>query len=132
MSSTATAPWLGPAAVPILAPALKARARARGRRRAAALLGVRRSVVLRTATDRRSDGCMAAAGDKNVGIMGGADVIRLAFAAGQVDELAVAIAPVILGSGKRLFEGFDATVGLEHVDVRQSRWVTHLRYRMLR
>lgn len=75
---------------------------------------------------------MAAAGDKNVGIMGGADVIRLAFAAGQVDELAVAIAPVILGSGKRLFEGFDATVGLEHVDVRQSPWVTHLRYRMLR
>jgi hypothetical protein len=38
---------------------------------------------------------------------------------------------VVLGSGKRLFEGFDKTVGLEQVSAIQSPWVTHLRYRVV-
>lgn len=73
-----------------------------------------------------------AAGDRNVGIMGGADVIRQALDGGHVDELVVSIAPVVLGGGKRLFEGFDKTVGLEQVSALQSPWVTHLRYRVQR
>jgi dihydrofolate reductase len=72
-----------------------------------------------------------AAEPKDVGIMGGADVIRQALAAGHVDELVVSVAPVVLGSGKRLFEGFDNDVELEQVGVVQSPWVTHLRYRVL-
>jgi dihydrofolate reductase len=72
------------------------------------------------------------AGDKQIAIMGGADVIRQALDAGQVDELVVSIAPVILGSGKRLFEGFDETVGLEQISALQSPWVTHLSYRVVR
>ena len=71
-----------------------------------------------------------AAEPKDVGIMGGADVIRQALAAGHVDELVVSVAPVVLGSGKRLFEGFDKDVELEQVGVVQSPWVTHLRYRV--
>lgn len=71
-----------------------------------------------------------AAGDKDVGIMGGADTIRQALASGHVDELVVTIAPVLLGGGKRLFEGFDRSVDLEQVDARQSDWATHLRYRI--
>ena len=38
--------------------------------------------------------------------MGGADLIRQALAAGLVDELTIIIAPVTLGAGKRLFDGF--------------------------
>jgi dihydrofolate reductase len=72
-----------------------------------------------------------AAEPRDVGIMGGADVIRQALAAGHVDELVVSVAPVVLGSGKRLFEGFDKDVELEPVGVVQSPWVTHLRYRVL-
>jgi dihydrofolate reductase len=72
-----------------------------------------------------------AAEPRDVGIMGGADVIRQALAAGHVDELVVSVAPVVLGSGKRLFEGFDKDVELEQVGVVQSPWVTHLRYRVL-
>jgi dihydrofolate reductase len=72
-----------------------------------------------------------AAGAKDVSIMGGADLIRQALASGDVDELVVSIAPVVLGSGKRLFEGFDKTVGLEQVSAIQSPWVTHLRYRVV-
>ena len=73
-----------------------------------------------------------AAGEKDVAIMGGADVIRQALDGGHVDELNVSIAPVILGSGKRLFEGFERTVGLEHIGVLQSPWATHVRYRIVR
>ena len=72
------------------------------------------------------------AGDKQIVIMGGADVIRQALAGGHLDELFVSVAPVILGGGKRLFEGFEKTVGLEQISVRQSPWVTHLRYRVER
>ena len=49
-------------------------------------------------------------------------------AGGHVDVLAVTIAPVVLGGGKRLFEGFDRSVDLQQVDARQSKWATHLRY----
>ena len=53
-----------------------------------------------------------AAGDGDVGVGGGADVIRQALAAGKVDELVISTAPVILGAGKRLFEGFDRDIDL--------------------
>jgi dihydrofolate reductase len=64
--------------------------------------------------------------------MGGADVIRQALVAGLVDELAIIVAPVILGGGKRLFEGFEQTVELEHVGVRQSPFATFIEYRVVR
>jgi dihydrofolate reductase len=73
-----------------------------------------------------------AAGGKDVSVMGGADVIRQALAAGLVDELAITIAPVVLGAGKRLFDGFDRSLDLEHVGVRQSPWATHITYRVAR
>jgi hypothetical protein len=42
----------------------------------------------------------------------------------------VTIAPVVLGGGKRLFEGFDRSIDLQQMDARQSDWATHLRYRV--
>jgi dihydrofolate reductase len=72
-----------------------------------------------------------AAGDRDVHIMGGADVIRQALAAGVVDELTIITAPVVLGGGKRLFEGFDRTVELEQLGVRQSSLATFADYRVL-
>lgn len=65
-----------------------------------------------------------AAGGKDVHVMGGADVIRQALAAGLIDELTMIIAPVILGGGKRLFEGFSSSSDLEHLGVRQSQYAT--------
>jgi dihydrofolate reductase len=69
---------------------------------------------------------------KDVSVMGGADVIRQSIRAGLVDELWISIAPVILGSGKRLFEGFNEDVTLEHIRVRQSPLATHIGYRVVR
>ena len=73
-----------------------------------------------------------AAGDKDVSIMGGADVIRQALEADLVDELSIVVAPVILGGGKRLFEGFSKSVELEHLGVRQSPFATFIDYRVRR
>ena len=72
------------------------------------------------------------AGDKDVNVMGGGDVIRQALAAGLVDELTIVIAPVILGGGKRLFDGFTTSIELEHLGVRQSPLATFVDYRVRR
>lgn len=74
------------------------------------------------------DRAKAAAGEKDVHLMGGADVIRQGLAAGLVDELTVIIAPVVLGGGKRLFEGFGRDLELEHKGVRQSTHATFIDY----
>jgi dihydrofolate reductase len=72
-----------------------------------------------------------AAAGKDVFVMGGADVIRQALRAGFIDELSVSIAPIVLGGGKRLFDGFEETVGLEHVRLLQSPFATHITYRVV-
>src|SRR6476620_2428826 len=73
-----------------------------------------------------------AAAGKDVHVMGGADVIRQALAAGLVDELTIVVAPVILGAGKRLFEGFTDSLDLQHLGVRQSQYATFIDYRVAR
>ncbi len=71
-----------------------------------------------------------AAGDNDVHVMGGAETIRQALDAGIVDELTIIIAPVVLGAGKRLFEGFSKSLELEHIGVRQSEFATFIDYRV--
>jgi dihydrofolate reductase len=69
-----------------------------------------------------------AAGDGDVAVGGGAGVIRQALAAGKVDELVISTVPVILGAGKRLFDGFDQDMDLQVAKVYSSRYATHVRY----
>ena len=78
--------------------------------------------------DRAMAQAQETAGDKDVSVGGGADVIRQALAGGYVDVLAISTAPVILGSGKRLFEGFDHDIDLEKVSVHSSQYATHTTY----
>jgi dihydrofolate reductase len=73
-----------------------------------------------------------AAGGKGVYVMGGADVVRQALQAGLVDELSLIIAPVVLGGGKRLFDGSERSVDLEPIGVRQTRYATFIDYRVPR
>jgi dihydrofolate reductase len=71
----------------------------------------------------------AAAGDRDVRIAGGADLIRQYLAAGLVDEFTLAVAPVLLGDGIRLFEGLDRhTVPMDIVRAVQSPRVAHLTF----
>lgn len=73
-----------------------------------------------------------AAGGGDVAISGGAGVIRQALAGGHVDELVISTAPVVLGAGKRLFDGFDHDIDLEIVKAYDSDLATHVRYRVMR
>ncbi len=74
----------------------------------------------------------SAAGARDVHVMGGADLIRQALRAHAIDEFTLTIAPVVLGGGKLLFAGFDESLELEHVGVRQSPFATHITYRLAR
>jgi dihydrofolate reductase len=74
----------------------------------------------------------AADDEKDVSVMGGADVIRQALAAGIVDRLSIIVAPVVLGGGKRLFEGFTQQLELTHLGVRQSPFATFIDYEVQR
>src|SRR4051794_14115958 len=58
---------------------------------------------------RRRAAARKAAGDKNVMVMGGADLLRQYLDAGAIDELTLTISPVLLGGGKRLFDGIGNT-----------------------
>jgi dihydrofolate reductase len=71
-----------------------------------------------------------AAGDRAVNVMGGAETIRQALRAGVVEELSISIAPVTLGAGKRLFDGFHEQLSLEPIRVLQSPLATHITYRV--
>jgi dihydrofolate reductase len=71
-----------------------------------------------------------AAGEKKVHIMGGASVIQQALNAGLVDSLHLHIAPVVLGDGIKLFDNLTGPIELERTEVVESRFATHLRYRV--
>jgi dihydrofolate reductase len=72
-----------------------------------------------------------AAGDKDVGIAGGVNTIQQYLRAGLLDELQIHVAPLLLGSGIRLFEDLGADqVELESARVIESARVTHLRFRV--
>jgi dihydrofolate reductase len=81
--------------------------------------------------DAAFDHAKAAAAGGDIRIAGGASTIRQAFAAGALDEITLDIAPVLLGSGKRLFDGVDGP-GLELVDATHSPYATHIKYRVVR
>src|ERR671935_144970 len=75
----------------------------------------------------------AVAGDKDVGIGGGANVIQQYLAAGLVDELRLHLAPLLLGAGKRLFDHLgDKTIELQRTRVIESPYATHLYYTVSR
>ena len=82
--------------------------------------------------DRAMELARKDAGDKDISIGGGADVIRQALAAGFVDVLAISTAPVVLGGGKRLFEGFEHDLDLEKLSVHSSQYATHTTYAVKR
>jgi dihydrofolate reductase len=72
------------------------------------------------------------AGDKGIGV-GGADVTRQLLKAGLLDEIAVDLVPVLLGSGVRLFESLGIEpIELESTSVSQGPGVIHLRFRVIK
>lgn len=72
----------------------------------------------------------AAVGEGDIAIAGGASTTRHYLNAGVIDDLHLQIAPIVLGSGERLWDGL--TAELEPVAARATRFATHMHYRLRR
>ena len=73
----------------------------------------------------------AAASDKNVGIWGGANIIRQYLKAGLLDEMQIDIIPILLGDGIRLFEGLDPQgIELRKTSAIDTPGATHFRFQV--
>ena len=70
-----------------------------------------------------------AAGDKDVQVVGGAEIAQQALDAGLLDELHIHVAPQLLGGGVRLLDSVEPRA-IELVGSDASTLVTHLRYRV--
>jgi dihydrofolate reductase len=69
------------------------------------------------------------AGDRDIRIAGGANVIQQYLNMGVIDELEIGLAPVLFGGGRRLFENVRESVPRFRIDkVLDSPAATHLRY----
>ena len=77
------------------------------------------------------DQARATAGDKDVVVMGGANVIDQSLAARLVDELRIHLSPLVLGEGTRLFDLVGPT-RLVQREVITSPRATHLTYEVVR
>ena len=63
----------------------------------------------------------AAAGDKDVTVVGGANIMQQALKAGLVDELQIGIMPILLGDGLRLFDHLSSEqIKLEKIKLIES------------
>jgi dihydrofolate reductase len=71
----------------------------------------------------------AAAGDRDVVIVGGANVAQQYLRAGLVDDLHIHVASLFLGGGVRLFDNVGADVEYEQVRALEGNGVVHLHYR---
>ena len=75
------------------------------------------------------EAAMRAAGGKDVSLAGGAQAAQQYLAAGLVDEMEINLAPTLLGSGERLFDGIgDNLHGLALVRTVATPMVTHLKF----
>jgi len=73
----------------------------------------------------------AVVGGRDIRIAGGGHTILTYLNAGLIDEFSIAVSPVFLGTGTRLFERVDEKkVGIEIESVVASPLVTHLAYKV--
>jgi dihydrofolate reductase len=77
------------------------------------------------------DQARVTAGDKNVFIMGGANVIDQSLAAGLVDELRIHLSPLLVGGGTKLFALVGKTPLIQSKVIESPR-VTHLTYEVVK
>ena len=75
----------------------------------------------------------AAAGDKIVGIWGGANIMRQYLKAGMLDEMQIDLVPVLLGGGVRLFQD----LGPDPIELRRTSTIetpgaSHFRFEVVK
>ena len=73
---------------------------------------------------------LLSAGDKVVGVHGGS-AAQQCLAAGLLDEFLISLAPVVLGSGTRLFDHLDGQYQFEQTSAIATPNATHLRFKVI-
>jgi dihydrofolate reductase len=74
----------------------------------------------------------AAAGDKDVAVMGGAEIGQQYIGARLIDEISIHLVPVLLGGGTRMFEHLGGKhIQLETAGVIETPAATHLQFRVV-
>jgi dihydrofolate reductase len=82
--------------------------------------------------ERALEQAKAAAGEKDVAVMGGAHIGQQYIAAGLVDEISIHLVPVLFGDGTRMFEHLGGEhFQLETAGVIETPETTHLRFRVV-
>jgi dihydrofolate reductase len=75
----------------------------------------------------------AAAGSKDIRVLGGANAAQQYLKAGLLDELRLQLVPILLGEGIRLFEHVGSEqIELERTQVIEAPGVTHLTFRVVK
>ena len=91
-----------------------------------------RMTIVTTGLRDALDQATAAAGDKDVYIMGGGELGGSALRDGVVDRVHLHVAPLLLGSGTSLFEGTPMTLRLDEAATVVTRNAAHLSYDVVR
>jgi dihydrofolate reductase len=74
-----------------------------------------------------------AAGDRNVAVLGGAEIIQQCIRGGLLDELRLDVVHIVLGGGTAFFGGLDPSdVALERIGLIDADGATHLTFRLAR
>jgi dihydrofolate reductase len=77
--------------------------------------------------DAALDQAQASAGELDVKIGGGVSIVRQYLRAGVIDELHLAISPVVLGRGEALFAGIDLpALGYRVAETASTAFATHV------
>jgi len=74
----------------------------------------------------------AAAANKDIMVIGGANVFQQFLKAGWLDEIQIHLIPILLGEGTQLFEQLDHPIEFEKIQVAESPGVTHLTFGILK
>jgi len=75
----------------------------------------------------------ATARDKDISVMGGANIAQQFINAGLLDEISIHLVPVLFGSGLRLFEHLGSEhIQLETTEVVDTKEATHLHFRVIK
>jgi dihydrofolate reductase len=75
----------------------------------------------------------AAAADKDVGVWGGANIIREYLKAGLLDEMQLHLIPILLGDGIRLFDDLDPEgIELRRTSSIETPGATHFRFEVVK
>jgi dihydrofolate reductase len=79
--------------------------------------------------ERALEQARAAAGAKDIMVMGGANLARQYVRAGLLDEMRIHLVPILLSEGVRLFDDLAAgPVELQQLDMIEGSGVIHLRF----